>query len=270
LDVLPRLMVGIVAGLLTAGSLVAQGSAAGAEAKKPQAMAKDADPDWEVVTVRPSDPNAANAKFDRIGRHLIIQNQSVEIMLMFGYGMQKSQIAGAPAWVKTERFDVDGVADVDGQPTIQQFQSIVRKLLAERFGLKAHKEQREMPVFALRVSKDGPKLAASTRDPGTAPNQQVNNGQGYRALRFTNYSMQQLALMMLVYVDRPVVDQTRLAGQYDFNLSYTYDETRAPTDGTAPPSLFTAIQEQMGLKLEPVKAPAEVLVVDAVERPSAN
>ena len=270
MGVLFRLATVIVAGLSAAGSLVAQGSAADVEAKKPQMMAKDADPDWEVVTVRPSDPNATNAKFDLHGRELIVENQTVETILMFGYGLQKSQIAGAPDWVRSDRFDVDGVPDLDGQVTIQQFQSMVRKLLSERFGLKAHKEQREMPVFALRVSKDGPKLTPTRTESGTTPNQQVNNGHGYRSLRFTNYSMPQLALMMLVYVDRPVVDQTGLPGQYDFNLSYTYDETVAPTDGTAPPSLFTAIQEQMGLKLEPVKAPAEVLVVDSVERPSAN
>lgn len=270
MDVLSNLAGSILVALLAAGSLVGQGSATGAEAKKPQAMAKDADPDWEVVTVKPSDPNATNAKFDRRGRQLIVENHTLETMLMFGYGLQKNQIAGAPDWVRSERFDVDGAPDVEGQPTIQQFQGLIRKLLTERFGLKAHKEQREMPVFALRVGKDGPKFTATKSEPGTTPNQQVNNGPGYRALRFTNYSMPQLALMMLVYVDRPVVDQTGLTGQYDFNLSFTYDETRAPTDGTAPPSLFTAIQEQMGLKLEPVKAPAEVLVVDAVEKPSAN
>ena len=270
MDVQSRLAVGIFASLLVAGSLVGQGSANGPEATKPQIMAKDADPDWEVVTVRPSDPNATNAKFDRRGRHLIIENHTVETMLMFGYGLQKSQIAGAPDWVRSERFMVDGVPDMDGEITIQQFQSMVRKLLTERFGLKSHKEQREMPVFALRVSRDGSKLTPTKGDPATKPNQQVTGGPGYRALRFTNFSMQHLALMMLPYVDRPVVDETGLTGQYDFNLSYTYDETRAPTDGTAPPSLFTAIQEQMGLKLEPVKAPVEVLVVDSVERPSAN
>lgn len=270
MDVLARLAAGIFAGLLATGSLVAQSSPGVAEAKKPQMMAKDTDPDWEVVTVRPSDPNARNSKFDRRGRQLIIENQTVETILMFGYGLQKSQIAGAPAWVRTERFDVDGVPDADGELTIQQFQSMVRKLLTERFALKSHKEQREMPVFALRVGKDGPKLTPSKSDPSTKPNQQVNGGPGYRALRFTNFSMHHLALMMLPYVDRPVVDQTGLNGQYDFNLSYTYNETRAPTDGTAPPSLFTAIQEQMGLKLEPVKASAEMLVVDAMERPSAN
>ena len=235
-----------------------------------KAMAKDAEPDWEVVSIRPSDPNVTNSKIDVQGRHLIIENQTVETMLMVGYGLQKVQIAGAPEWVRTEHFYVDGVSDVDGQPSTSQFQSMVRKLLAERFGLKARKELRELPVFALRVGKDGPKLEPTKSGPDARPNQQVNGGPGYRMLRFTNFSMQDLALMMLPYVDRPLVDQTELKGRYDFNLRYTCDESRAPTDGTAPPGLFTAIQEQIGLKLEPVKAPAEVLVIDAVERPSAN
>jgi len=235
-----------------------------------KAMAKDADPDWEVVSIRPSDPNVTNSKIDVQGRHLIIENQTVETMLMAGYGLQKDQIAGAPEWVRTERFYVDGVSDVAGQPSTPQFQNMVRKLLGERFGLKARKELRELPVFALRVGKDGPKLAPTKSGPNARPNQQVNGEQGYRMLRFTNFSMQDLALMMLPYVDRPLVDQTELKGRYDFNLQYTYDESRAPTDGTAPPGLFTAIQEQIGLKLEAVKAPAEVLVIEAVERPSAN
>jgi uncharacterized protein (TIGR03435 family) len=235
-----------------------------------KAMAKDAEPDWEVVSIRPSDPNVTNSKFDVQGRHVIIENQTVETMLMVGYGLQKVQIVGAPEWVRTERFYVDGVADVAGQPSTQQFQSMVRKLLGERFGLKARKELRELPVFALRVGKDGPKLAPTTSGPNARPNQQVNGGPGYRMLRFTNFSMPDLALMMLPYVDRPLVDQTALKGRYDFNLKYTYDESRAATDGTAPPGLFTAIQEQMGLKLEPAKAPVDVLVIDNVEHPSAN
>jgi len=236
---------------------------------KPQ-MAKDADPDWEVAAVRPSDPNARNDKFDVVGRHAIVQNQTVEIMLMFGYGLQKSQIVDAPDWVKTQRYDVDGVANVEGRPDVKQFQSMVRKLLVERFGLKMHMEQREMPVFALTVAKGGTKMEKSATDPNGVMNQDVRNGDGQRRLRFTNTSMKDLALLMLVEVDRPVVDQTGLEGRYNFQLSYTKDESRAPTDGSAAPSLFTAVREQLGLKLEPVKAPAEVLVIDAVERPSAN
>ena len=237
---------------------------------KPAMMATDADPGWEVATVRPSDPNARNDKFDVIGRHVIIQNQTVEIMLMMAYGLQKSQITSAPEWVKTERYDVDGVPDVDGQPDVKQFQGMVRKLLAERFGLKTHMEQREMEVYALTLTKGGAKMEKSAGDPNGVMNEDVRNGDGQRRLRFTNTSMKDLALLMLVEVDRPVVDQTGLEGRYNFQLSYTKDESRAPTDGSAAPSLFTAIQEQTGLKLEAVKAPAPVLVVDKVERPGAN
>ena len=104
-------------------------------------MAKDAEPDWKSLSIRPSDPNVSNSKIDVQGRHLIIENHTVETMLMVGHGLQKDQIAGAPNWVRTERFYVDGVSDVDGQPaSTAQFQNMVRKLLAEQFGLKARKE----------------------------------------------------------------------------------------------------------------------------------
>jgi uncharacterized protein (TIGR03435 family) len=248
---------------------LAQGAADG-DAAKPKMMAPDADPGWEVVTVRPSDPNDQNNKFDVQGRHAMIESHTVEIMLMFAYNLQKSQIAGLPEWVKTDRWNVDGVPDVDGQPDVPQFQSMVRKLLEQRFGLKEHMEEREMPVFALTVAKDGPKLTPSKGDPNGMPRQDVNGGNGERRLQFFNTSMKDMTLLMLLEVDRPIVDRTGLKGRYDFKLNYTNDESRAPTDGSAPPGLFTAIQEQDGLKLDPVKAMAPVLVVDAVERPSAN
>jgi uncharacterized protein (TIGR03435 family) len=232
-------------------------------------MATDADPGWGAVTVKPSDPNEEGQTIRMRGRHLILQRQTLESIVAFGYGLQKTQVADAPPWIRAESFDVDGVPDVDGQPSLQQFKSMVRKLLVDRFGLKAHPEQREMPVLALRLAKDGPRLKVSTS--GIVNNQQqVRGGEGFRTLTFTSTSIPDLAAMMLEYVDRPLVDQTGLKERYDFNLKYTYDETRAPTDGSAPPSLFTAIQEQLGLKLEPTKAPAEVLVIDHIERPSAN
>jgi uncharacterized protein (TIGR03435 family) len=267
-------LVFLVTGLMMAAMpcFVAAASAqdAGKQPAKVTMMAADANPGWEVVTVRPSDPNDRNDMFDVQGRHAIIENQPVEIMLMFGYSLQKSQIVGLPEWAKTERFSLDGVPDVDGQPDVRQFQGMVRKLLAERFGLKAHMEQREMPVFALTVAKDGPKLEKNTINPNGLPRQNVRGGNGQRRLEFTNTSMKDMTLLMLLEVDRPIVDQTGLPGRYDFKLNFTNDESRAPTDGSAPPGLFTAIQEQDGLKLEPVRAPAPVLVVDAVERPGAN
>lgn len=235
----------------------------------PKMMAADAEPNWEVATEKPSDPGDERQTIRVRGRHLELRNQTVEVMLMAGYGLQKNQIVKAPDWVRKQNFDVDGVPDVDGQPNLQQFQSMLRKLLVERFQLKVHHEQQEMTVFALKMAKRGPELKSAV-NPSGLPKQQVRGGEGYRTLEFTSASIQDLALMMMQYVDYPVVDQTGLKGRYDVTLKYTYDETRAPTDGSAPPNLFTAMQEQVGLKLDPVKAPADVLVVDRVELPTAN
>lgn len=164
---------------------------------------------------------------------------------------------------------MDGLADVNGEPNVAQLHGMVRKVLAERFGMKLHREQREMPVFALTVGKGGAKLSASTGDPNGQPNERGRRGVGWQLYTYTNTSMPVLALELLSSVDRPIVDQTGLKGRYDFQLKWLTDDSHA-TDPDAPPVLFTAIQEQLGLKLEPVKAPADVLVIDKVERPGAN
>jgi len=235
----------------------------------PKMMPADADPNWEVATVRPSNPDDERQTIRLTGRHLELKNQTVEVMLMAGYGLQKSQIVNAPDWVKKQHFDVDGVPDVEGQPNVQQFQAMLRKLLVERFQLKQHREQRDMVAFALKLAKHGPTLR-NAANPASPPRQDVRGGEGYRTQEFTGTSMQDLTVLMIEYLDHPLIDQTGLKGRYDFTLKYTYDETRAPTDGSAPPNLFTAIQEQVGLKLEPLKAPVDVLVVDSLERPIAN
>jgi uncharacterized protein (TIGR03435 family) len=261
-------VVAVVAAMMcaVAGSARAQDAAG---PKKVTTMAVDADPGWEVATVRPSDPDDKNQSFDVRGRHIVIENQPVEMMLLVGYGVQKSQIVGAPEWVRTERFTVDGVPDTDGQPNVRQIQSLIRKLLEGRFGMKVHHEQREMSVYALTVAKGGTKMTPSTGDPNGLPSEHGGGGGNMRNFHFTNTSMPDLALFMLVEVDRPVVDRTGLQGRYDFPLKFSRDET-STTDPDAPPRIFTAIQEQVGLKFEPVRAPADVVVIDKIERPSAN
>lgn len=247
---------------------MAQSASASASTKSGM-MAKDADPDWEVCTIKPSDPND---KFDVMttrGRHIVIRNKALEAMLRLAYGVQSNQIVGAPEWTKTERFDIDGLPNVDGQPNMKQFQGLVQKVLAERFGLRSHHEQREMPAFALAVAKSGPKMDLSKGDPNGLPDNEGMGGNGRQIRKYTNVSMSDLAMMLQFNVDRPVVDQTGLKGRYDFKLQWTVDEPQV-TDPDAPPGLFTAIQEQIGLKLETVKAPVDVLVIDRVERPSAN
>ena len=259
-----------VAALLAAmgmarGMALAQGTVAG----QPM-MARDADPDWEAVTVRPTDVGTTGDSFVVLGRHVMIKNRTMENLLLIAYGVHKSQIVGAPEWVRTQHFDVNGVPDVDGEPNPKQIQSLMRRLLKERFGLVVHTEQRELPVYAVTVAKDGAKLTASQRDANEPPDESIRNNGGDRTMLMTNATVGDLGLMLEVELDRPVVDKTGLKGRYDFQLRYTADAMRARPDEEAAPVVFTAVQEQLGLKLEPVKTQADVLVVDKVNMPGAN
>jgi uncharacterized protein (TIGR03435 family) len=233
-------------------------------------MPKDADPDWEVATVRPSNPTDPGGQRVRLtGRHVLLLNTTVEQFLQLGYGIQKRQLEGEPQWAKTERWNVDGVTEVEGEPNWAQIQTLMRKILAERFGLKLHDEQREMPVYSMTVGMGGPKMRPNTSDPNGLMDQQNNSGNGRDVEALRNASMADLTTILQFRIGRPVVDHTELKGRYDFTLQWTTDESQLPQPD-APPGIFTAIQEQIGLKLESVKDQAKVLVVDALERPSEN
>ena len=261
----------VAAALLSgsAGPLLAQ---AGQDASaKPTMMATDADPDWEVVAVKPDDPDSTETGFWVRDRELEIRGKTAEQLLLYGYGLHESQVLNAPAWMRTERWHIEGFAGVPGQPNRKQMESLVRKLLTERFGLVMHREQREMRMFALTMAKGGPKMTPSADDPTGPMHENDSQSGGQATMRVKNVSMGELGgMLMRLFLDRPVVDQTGLTRRYDFQLKWTQDETRTPTDGSAAPGLFTAIQEQLGLKLEPGKAPVDVMVVDKVERPGAN
>jgi uncharacterized protein (TIGR03435 family) len=236
---------------------------------KPPMMAKEADPHWDVTTVKPADPNGTQRRIVTDGRRIRLEGQTVERLIVLGYGVQRSQIVDAPDWVSTERFDIEGLSDAVGQPNGKQLQRLLRKVLEDRFGVKVHRDQRILPVYALTVTKGGAKLTKSADDPNGQPIDYGGNSNGSVNKRFVNTSMPDFILTLLFYADRPVLDQTGLQGRYDFKLQWTADETHT-TEPDAPPGLFTAIQEQIGLKLEPVKAAADVIVIDRVERPGAN
>lgn len=258
--------------LLCGVSTVLAQTAAGAPPDDGGMMAKDVDPGWEAATVKPGDPNDTSSTISIHRRRVTVKNEPVMALLKFAYSVQGgSQIVDAPEWMKTERWDVSGVPDAPGKPNLPQFQSMMRKLLAERFGLKLHKEQREMPVFALTVAKGGVKLEKSVNQ-SLGPGNNGGGAGGIETHHYTNTAMPDLALMLMIYGDRPIVDRTGLEGRYDFDLRWTKDETSAAaaTTADAPPGLFTAVQEQLGLKLEATKAMADVVVIDKVERPEAN
>ena len=156
---------------------------------------------------------------------------------------------------------------------------MVQKMLADRFKLSFHHDTKELSVYVLSVAKGGPKLAKSEGDPNGLPGLFFRGRPGDLGVR--NATMADFTgLMQSAVLDRPVVDQTELKGRYDFTLNWTPDESQfaglgakipPPTDtANAPPNLYTAIQEQIGLKLEATKAPADVMIIDHVEKPSEN
>jgi uncharacterized protein (TIGR03435 family) len=246
----------------------------------PKPMAADAKPGFEVATIKPSTPGRPGKGIGFRGRHFTAVNFNVNDLISIGYGVHEKQIIGAPAWFGTELFDIDGVPDVEGQPSPKQMNIMIQKLLTDRFKLVFHHEKRELAVYAITAGKGGPKMTISASAPD-APQAFFFRKLG--ALTVRNQTMVDFASWMQTVMDRPVVDQSGLKDRYDFTLNWTPDDSQfaqfrgtgvtlpPPTDDpNAPPGLFTAIQEQLGMKLEAVKAQADVLVIDSVEKPSAN
>lgn len=259
----------VAAGIMAAVVVVLPGKIGAQEAQPQKIMPADAHPAFEVASIKLADPDEKRDGFDVKGRHVLMENIPVMTMLVFGYGVSPKQVVGVPDWAKSEHWDVDGVPDVEGAPNLAQMQGMVQGLLTDRFGLKVHHETREVAGYALTVAKGGPKIAKSQGDPNGLPRQNSHMNAGQRDIKFTNNTMREFALAMQFYMSEPVVDRTGLTGRWDFELKWTTDETRAPVENAAP-GVFTAVQEQLGLKLEAGKTPTDVLVVDTVQRPSAN
>ena len=244
-------------------------------------MAADAHPKFDVVTVKPSKPGQQGKGFGFNGTHTRTFNTNVNDLIAVAYGLHAKQIVGAPDWLGTDLFDIDGVADVPGRPSIKQMGGMLQDLLADRFALKFHHEQRELSVYAIQVASGGPKMKETTAGPNDP------QGFGFRNLGdlvVRNMSMKEFATWMQSSVtDRPVVDQTGLTAKYDFTLKWTPDDSQfaqfrgavpptppAGDNPNAPPSLYTAMQEQLGLKFTATKAPDDVIVIDHIEKPSGN
>jgi uncharacterized protein (TIGR03435 family) len=232
-------------------------------------------PQIEAATIKPVKEPNPNMMHDRTeGRRLSMRYTSLRDLMMMAYEVDPRQIVGGPVWVATDEYNIDLVV-ADGVQVNQCEEAVLAELMADRFQLKFHREQRMMAVYVLEVAKGGPKLKPADVD------EQENSGCEHLGVcSFRKRTLGNFArFMQFVVMDKPVVDKTGLTGEFDFTLRWTPDETQfngmgfrvpVPEGTTALPGLFTAIQEQLGLKLEPQKIPAEVLVIDHVERPSEN
>jgi uncharacterized protein (TIGR03435 family) len=242
-------------------------------------MAPDANPTFEVATIKRSPPDETVFGITVRGRQLSTHTTTVSDIVTFVYGLHAKQLTGGPDWMGHDKFDIVAEPDGEGVPGDRQWRVMLQKLLADRFRLTFHHDKKELAAYAIVVAnKARPKLTTSASDPSDLP------GLGFRKLgnlQATNANMTDLAgLLQGMVLDRPVVDQTGLPGRFDFTLVWTPDESQfaqvggrvsaATNDPNAPPGLSTAIQEQLGLKLDTFKGAIDVLVVDHVEHPTED
>jgi uncharacterized protein (TIGR03435 family) len=243
----------------------------------PKIMAANVDPSFEVATIKPAAP-------DRPGQSILVDaaglftttNTALKDLIIFAYGIHPGQLQNLPAWAETDKYDLMGKPDHEGIGNDTQIRSMVKKLLAERFSLVFHRETKELSAYTLNIGKTGVAKLAVNDSGGNLPG---FGGRGPGSVGIRNSTMEQFAgFLQARIVDRPVVDKTGLKGKYDFTLTWRPDQAAPqgpnapppPADMESRPDIFTAMQEQLGLRFQAEKTPVEVLVVDKAAKPSQN
>lgn len=241
---------------------------------------------FDVAAIKLGDPlsNGTSFRFEP-GASLQVEGASLKSLIQFAYDLREFQLAGATGWITTERYNIRAKGEiVEGPPDYRQMNDAQRKtmsalirkrlqaLLAERFQLTVHKETKEFPMYGLVVAKNGVKMQPNTSPDGSPQSMSM----GRSAFRATRASADAIAQSLAGMVGRPVKDETGLTGFFDFKMEWTPDAN--PNPGTnneerpdnLGPTLFTALQEQLGLRLVSRKGPVEILVIDRAERASEN
>ena len=265
---------------------------------------------FEVASIKPSAGDGRQVGIGVLpGGRYRATGVTARMLIQQAYDIRDFQISGGPGWLASDRYDINAKAETPNL-TRDTIKVLLQSLLAERFNLVVHRETKELPIYALVVGKDGPKLHKSEIQPdlqnsGTPPKApqpddpgplartvqgsgtppkgtMMRMGRGQLSAQMS--PLAGLAAQLAASLGRPVVDKTGLTGYFDFNLEWTPDETQgsgmlfgekppldsAPPVGSSGPSIFTALQEQLGLKLESQKGPVEVLVIDRIEKPTEN
>ncbi len=221
------------------------------------------------------------------GGRFTLANSPLQILITLAYSIKMFQLRGAPSWLMSERYDIE--AKAEGNPGREEMIPMIQALLEDRLQLKFHRETKEMPVYALVVAKPGklqPSDGECTQPPPPKPGEMLSVRCGTVMIFPGRIIGKSAPLTRLIdtlsrSTERMVLDQTNLTGKYDINLEWSIDQARLHAGGATPglpdlqaepsgPSLFNALQEHLGLKLESQKGPVEMFVIDHVERPSAN
>lgn len=251
-------------------------------AQPPSGVSRPAFDAFEVATVKPSPLDVTAGRFIRLqtANRFVARNFPLRILISAAYNLSPRAISAGPAWIDTDRYEILAKSPGTVRPNPDEQMKMLRKLLADRFNLTFHRETKELAIYELTVAKNGPKLKESTLSPDASPEGPpplvfvISPGAARLPARYA--SMAELAsVLQRAALDRPVMDRTGLSGHYDFDLEFSTDESvfggALPKGGDAAgPTLFTAVQEQLGLKLQATKGPVNFLVIEKIERPSEN
>ncbi len=241
----------------------------------PKPMDPAADPGVEVATIKLMPPDVRGRGIGVRGDTITVTNYNLMNAITFAYDLHEQQVSGGPAWKFTDRFEMVLKPNTPGQPNPRQLRRLIQKVLAERFQFAFHNEKRELSVYTITQ----PANTAHKMTPATS-------GANLPTLRYPragllparNATMTELAQSLQTAVmDRPVINQTKIEGRFDFTLDWMPDETQFATFGqpsqqpdTGKPNIYEAFREQLGLRLESTRAPADILIIDKVEKPSDN
>ena len=253
---------------------------------------------FEVASIKPSAPDARGMVIrPGPGGGISITNMTLKELLVIAYRIQPFQISGGPSWVSSIRYDV--VAKPETKGKLSDNQLMLQALLAERFQLVIHRETKELPIYALVLARKDGKLGPglvpakegacelpdpNKRPPPPEPGKPPSLGCGQQflgrgQLRAVSAQISSLPFFLSRMLERSVIDKTGLTGNFDITAEWTPDDSQAasplpadapPPPGDVGPSIFTAFQEQLGLKLESQRGPVEIFVVDRAEKPSEN
>jgi uncharacterized protein (TIGR03435 family) len=239
---------------------------------------------FDVATIKPNAENDHRVMFRIMpGGGFSVTGTNLKMLIMQAYDVKDFQITGGPGWVMSDRWDVNAKAEgLPDRVPPETFRPMLQALLADRFQLKLRKETKEMPAYALVTGKGPHKLKASESNGDPEQRQMMRIGRGQANLQ--GATMAGLTQFLAQQLGRPVVDKTGIAGKFDVEMHWTPEPGQGggPFGGGAPPpeaiassdssgpTLLTAIQEQLGLKLESQKGPVEILIIDSVSKPTEN
>ncbi|MEI9815378.1 MAG: TIGR03435 family protein [Acidobacteriota bacterium] len=245
----------------------------------PKALPADAKLEFEVATIKPSPEGQQGIGINVNGNEFRTRNTRLTDLITFAWGIHAKQIIGLPGWGENDRFDILAPLPAAGMPSEPQLRKMMQSLILERFAVTFHNEKRELSVYTINIGKAGPSGVKLTKNESKQPLPGLGF-QGRGRMRARNATLSDVAgLLQFMVLDRPVLDLSGLTDRYDLALNWTPDEFQfangppmpPAADATdAPPDLMTAFQEQLGLKLESTKAPADVFVIDKVSKPSEN